>query len=1088
MSPTTGTAAAFHHNRNGSGSDSRSISPIAAQAAAAAAGGGAGTPSLMQAVDRSQQQTGWEPPMHSQQVEQQQGAMSLPGGNFNANAKRGNAPQRPRRDDDAAYGVGGPGSDPSRAMSPSNLNGSRAPWTTSSSMGSPTTANFPSSSSSTSRVTSPTNGQQQHPETHLGDVTTERSSLPSGSIPRGQVPFASTVSGRSSSPVVGGTDGSGALASSSSPLSTNHAPPPDAFYSPRSPAMSTGAGARSFGGGGSSVGHGRQGSLSGLASSELRAKDAELDSYKRRERWLKLELARAAKAGFVMDDGEKSALGEEFGDEGSDARRLSERLLAMKREKAQLHVSSVPSSSSCDQSSRANPGFFCHLKSDLSSQMQSLAQKVAEAERVRQGAVQEAAFYRAKVHVLESSSSPEDLAQLERQRSAELERQLASISAEHTSLQRQITQLAETSALERQLRTAAEDREAEAVRRATTAESDHLRSTEELHTLHQKHSVAESSLRDHAERLVSLGSLTQRHETDRDVARTQHDEMRGERDLHLVALEQAQTALGHAGVRAEEAEALYQRDHERATALETEVSELRQEIEIRSREAEAATSRLADVEAAWGRSREEAESLRVLSASGLGELLTLHRGIKSDTDRSTRGHEEKSRALDQEASSLRKMLQEAGSRVDETQSVLAQFRSRQRQLEADQITSRKEFQAARAALAAAQAETGRFKEQLTAKEAEVRDRSAAAGELELRLSMLRNLLADRGIAVSDDDLRSEESGSSSRLRDLESKLSEKSQLHEESEHELDLSRRRVQNAEARVEELMQQLAGHRSAGSISTSREAGGGEGGEGEGEASDDITALRTRAEVAEKQYAEAEVAHAARVKQVEGDYQQAVQYVKATEKMLRRMKDDLTKQKSANTVLQAELDILRGTNSSEAGSRTRDANGRNTPVLDDDSLRAKLLDAQRQVVALSKLSSDHQSLTADHATLKEEHGRLKEVYSQDLDEANNRIDQLQAEVDRLGQLSAGAGDVKRLEAEYEDLKTENEDLQRKIRVSVTSMCAFLPSKLTSASPSTAPSRHAGLRGSCDCDRGPPDLGCLELRELGGRAGRGGP
>jgi FtsZ-binding cell division protein ZapB len=154
----------------------------------------------------------------------------------------------------------------------------------------------------------------------------------------------------------------------------------------------------------------------------------------------------------------------------------------------------------------------------------------------------------------------------------------------------------------------------------------------------------------------------------------------------------------------------------------------------------------------------------------------------------------------------------------------------------------------------------------------------------------------------------------------------------------------------------------------------------------------------------------------------------------MLRRQKEDAKKQKLANAALQAELDALRGIDSSEAGSRTRDANGRNTPQPDDPSsseaLRLKLADAQRQLSQFTKLSSDHQSLTTEHTQLKDEHAQLRDAYIQEMEQANDRIDRLQAEVERLVGVNAGMQDGKRLQIEVEELRNENEDLQRKVRI----------------------------------------------------------
>ena len=57
---------------------------------------------------------------------------------------------------------------------------------------------------------------------------------------------------------------------------------------------------------------------------------------------------------------------------------------------------------------------------------------------------------------------------------------------------------------------------------------------------------------------------------------------------------------------------------------------------------------------------------------------------------------------------------------------------------------------------------------------------------------------------------------------------------------------------------------------------------------------------QVSEKAYRE-------KLEQLEQDYQSAVSYVKGTEKMLRRMKDELTRSKSQNSRLQSELDVSR-------------------------------------------------------------------------------------------------------------------------------------------------------------------------------------
>jgi chromosome segregation ATPase len=403
------------------------------------------------------------------------------------------------------------------------------------------------------------------------------------------------------------------------------------------------------------------------------------------------------------------------------------------------------------------------------------------------------------------ANAPADFARLERDRTAELERSLGSVGSEHESLRRQLAQLKETVDLEKQLRAAAEEREGEAVRRATILEKDHARTTEELHDLHEKHAQAESALRENADRMLSHESTIQQHLVDLTATRAMHNEVLTSRDGHVQVIAELQAALQHSGGRATEAESLYQSERGRAEELESEVEHLRRELDTRSHEADAATARLADIESSWARSRDEADSLRTTTTGGLAALLAHHAQSKTDHANSIRGHEDKVQAMDQEASSLRKMLREAGIRIDESQAALGEQRRRARQLEQEHGTSRSEVQAARSSLSVALADTGRLREQLATREAEVKDAQSAVSELEVRLAMMRGLLADSGIAVNEDDLRSEESVPSHRLRDVESKLSEKAQQHEETERELDLSQRRIEMAEAKVADLTNQL-------------------------------------------------------------------------------------------------------------------------------------------------------------------------------------------------------------------------------------------------------------------------------------------
>jgi predicted component of type VI protein secretion system len=74
---------------------------------------------------------------------------------------------------------------------------------------------------------------------------------------------------------------------------------------------------------------------------EMKAKDQALDTAKSKERWLRYELGRALKAGYMVEDmteGKKEDF-DTLGEDGSELRLLAEGLMKLKKEKSRLQVS-----------------------------------------------------------------------------------------------------------------------------------------------------------------------------------------------------------------------------------------------------------------------------------------------------------------------------------------------------------------------------------------------------------------------------------------------------------------------------------------------------------------------------------------------------------------------------------------------------------------------------------------------------------------------------------------------------------------------------------------------------------------------------
>lgn len=161
---------------------------------------------------------------------------------------------------------------------------------------------------------------------------------------------------------------------------------------------------------------------------------------------------------------------------------------------------------------------------------------------------------------------------------------------------------------------------------------------------------------------------------------------------------------------------------------------------------------------------------------------------------------------------------------------------------------------------------------------------------------------------------------------------------------------------------------------------------------------------------------------------------FPRGTEKMMRKMKDELNKQKVLNQSMQSELDR---SSSTEPGSRIR-VNGRGTPSSDDshgnDILRNQLTDATRQV---QRLNSDNKDLRSRIESLESDIADMRETListQRESDDRLSRIEELEQEVERLEKslvIARGGHDetlLEKLSNENTTLKHDNEQLQHKI------------------------------------------------------------
>ncbi|KAI0654188.1 hypothetical protein C8Q70DRAFT_1142246 [Cubamyces menziesii] len=756
----------------------------------------------------------------------------------------------------------------------------------------------------------------------------------------------------------------------------------ESFYKPSSPTVNGFA-------------HTKPGSTGNLTADlirDLKDKEAEVEALKKKEAWMKAALLKAERSGYIYAESEEE-LASRADDDDIDSRKVTEMVINLKQLKAKIQAT-------------------------VSDRAREASERVQEAERMRASAVQEAAFYKAKVAALEASSESE-VVKLERERAADLERQLAAALSGQAERDRKIKELNDSLSLQTTLLEQAEARADDASKRADTLAQSHERDAEEQTSLRERNAVLETLLREQSEKLQVQTSIADQREADYVKAQAQLDELLHSHEQHVQALDQMRIALDAATARADDVDAKYSRARDQIAQLEADIAELRGDLEARTAEIENARVRLADVENSWAQSREEADAFRAATTGNLGKLLDYHQELRAEEDRLTRGHQEKLNALQAEIASLRDMLKDASHRADEAQKELANHRHKVREAETETLSLRSQVVGFRTQLSMALADGGRLRKELNAKEAELASKAKEAMAATMRLEAMRNYLAANNIVAEDEDgnpLRADDV-MSARIQELEDRLAERARALEIAERESQTLFQQKQDAESQIESLSAQLDRIRTTQSPSRRNGVD---------------AASEARVTELEQQLEETEKSYKARLQQLEDDYQLAVHYVKATEKTMRKMKEELNKQKTLNQSMQAELD--RGSPS----MRLRGLNGRGTPSSDDSNefLRNQLQDAQRQV---QRLNGDNKDLRARIDTLEQdlEHMRDNVIQSnREADERMSRIDDLEQEIERLqNALVVARGGpsetvLEQLSNENTNLKRENEQLSHKIEL----------------------------------------------------------
>lgn len=615
----------------------------------------------------------------------------------------------------------------------------------------------------------------------------------------------------------------------------------------------------------------------------------ELDAARNRNAWYASELELARKSGYTPSAAMSPTLesrAESFDDED---RPLIEALLAMRQE-------------------------LTNVQNSVDKQAIIAAKQIAEAERQRDAAVQEALYAKAKMaaHTGSTSSTPQmDSDRDESFRTVETNRKLAAALNLQKDLHNTLERTNADLAAEKRARQLADDTATAAQKRMSDLEMYKQQASLELESLRAELHMVQRESRDHATTGAEAAAAL-------DALRVEHSELRSRFDSSDMADQDSGADLDslRAAVAASEdmrthLESKLEEERALRETIEARLTKLKAEHEAQTAELVAVSQRLRDAEELAEKHANEAKTHRLAVISGLDKIS--QNGVKSkqvDADRITTLQNQITAANNL----VKKYQQEADSASDKLRSAeerIAGLEAYQEQSSREGVTIRRQLQAALKDTQTLQAMNSDLKHQLANQQLET-------NAMTVQHNTLKDILTERGISPT----------GLARVRGINSR-----------------------NDSPAGGDLEQQLIEARAANDE------------------------LRQNFDL---QVQQNEATYRERITQLESDYQSAVHYVKGTEKMLKRMKEELSKYKSDNARLKNENLEL------EEKAMNAEASGASAPA-DWDSQRSLLekkietlqeqvrsssaeLETQmavvRQELQAAKLERDHATQASGDAT----------------------------------------------------------------------------------------------------------------------------
>lgn len=522
-----------------------------------------------------------------------------------------------------------------------------------------------------------------------------------------------------------------------------------------------------------------------------------------REKWLQAALAHAVQQGYTLpENSEDLSI-----DQSGASKQVLSTLLYMKREVADLRAA-------------------------MAEQAKAAEEQLAQASKGKTAAVQEAAFYRAKIAALESHST-NDLLKMERSRISELERKLYETANAKAALERQLEEVETELNHHRDTAQAAAEREQAANHRAEAAESSYSRSLTEYADLQRRAHVGESSTHENASKLAALQSQVERLTAQNAQYAERLQDAEDAVEKHVSALNELHVSLTTATSHSSEMESLWQKSRQELMEQQDKVSQLEAELQRTSTQLETSQAQALDLEKALHATQEEAVSLRSLSTGHLQSLLNMSRESSARSVGKNTESPEAVQALQKELQTHRSLAEEAHARSTSAQTELREAKAAHATLEKQVALLRSELAALRSRHASAVEASSRAQALVSQRDLDLREKARALETVEVKNGLLRSLLAENGLSTDEngsprmDGVAGESNTSLSRkIAELESRLEQRNQahtelqgLHDDARQEAESAQQRLRRSEEQIDKLSREIQSLQLAGNNSSASE-----------------------------------------------------------------------------------------------------------------------------------------------------------------------------------------------------------------------------------------------------------------------------